>query len=76
VDHGAADGGLPDLANYGSALMYNASARKANSPRNEGYVSYLGANNQQNTMVNGADTLSTVTAIDSSSMRFDWKAFN
>jgi hypothetical protein len=27
-------------------------------------------------MVNGADTLSTVTAIDSSSMRFDWKAFN
>jgi hypothetical protein len=39
-------------------------------------VSYLSGNNKQVTMVNGADTLSTVTAIDSSSMRFDWKAFN
>jgi hypothetical protein len=69
-------GGLPDLANYGSAVMYNASARKANSPRHQGYVPYLGARNKQETMVNGADTLSTVTAIDSNSMRFDWKAFN
>jgi hypothetical protein len=39
-------------------------------------VPYLGVRNKQETMVNGADTLSTVTAIDSSSMRFDWKAFN
>jgi hypothetical protein len=69
-------GGLPDLANYGSAVMYNASARKVNSPRHQGYVPYLGARNKQETMVNGADTLSTVTAIDSNSMRFDWKAFN
>ena len=29
-------GSLPDLANYDSAVMYNASARKANSPRNHG----------------------------------------
>jgi hypothetical protein len=69
-------GSLPDLANYGSSVMYNASARKANSPRYKGYVPYLGVRNKQETMVNGADTLSTVTAIDSSSMRFDWKAFN
>ena len=69
-------GSLPDLANYGSAVMYNASARKANSPRYKGYVPYLGVRNKQETMVNGADTLSTVTAIDSNSMRFDWKAFN
>ena len=69
-------GSLPDLANYGSAVMYNASARKVNSPRYKGYVPYLGVRNKQETMVNGADTLSTVTAIDSSSMRFDWKAFN
>ncbi|MDQ6916584.1 MAG: G1 family endopeptidase [Pseudomonadota bacterium] len=69
-------GALPDLANYGSSLMYNASARKANSPRYQGYVPYLGGNNKQDTMVNSAaGTLSTVTAIDSSSMRFDWKAF-
>jgi hypothetical protein len=69
-------GSLPDLANYGSAVMYNASARRVNSARHQGYVPYLGGNNKQDTMVNGADTLSTVTAIDSSSMRFDWKAFN
>ena len=56
--------------------MYNASARKANSPRYQGYVSYLGGNNKQDTMVNSAaGTLATVTAIDSNSMRFDWKAF-
>jgi hypothetical protein len=65
---------LPDLANYGSAVMYNASARKANSPRYKGYVPYLGGNSKQDTMVNGVDTLSTVTAIDASSMRFDWRA--
>ena len=69
-------GSLADLANYGSAVMYNASARKVNSPRYKGYVPYLGVRNKQETMVNGADTLSTVTAIDSSSMLFDWKAFN
>ena len=69
-------GSLPDLANYGSAVTYNAFAREANSPRYQGYVAYLGANNKQDTMVNGADTLSTVTAIDSNSMRFDWKAFS
>ena len=69
-------GSLPDLANYGSAVMYNATARKANSPRYQGYVPYLGGNNKQDTMVNGADTLSTVTAIDSNSMRFEWRAFN
>jgi hypothetical protein len=69
-------GSLPDLANYGSAVMYNASARKVNSPRYHGFVPYLGARNKTNTMVNGVDTLSTVTAIDSNSMRFDWKAFN
>jgi hypothetical protein len=69
-------GSLPDLANYGSAVMYNASARKVKSPRYQGYVPYLGARNKQTSMVNGGDTLSTVTAIDSNAMRFDWKAFN
>ena len=69
-------GSLPDLANYGSAVIYNASARKVNSPRYQGFVPYLGARNKTDTMVNGADRLSTVTAIDSNSRRFDWKAFN
>lgn len=69
-------GSLPDLANYRSSVMYNASARKANSPRYRGFVPYLGARNTQNRMTNGADTLSTVTAVDANSMRFDWKAFN
>jgi hypothetical protein len=69
---------LPDLAKYDSAVMYSASARKANSPRYQGYVDYLGARNLQDTMTNtaGTNTLSTVTAIDSNSMRFEWKGFN
>jgi hypothetical protein len=68
-------GSLPSLANYSSAVIYNASARIANSARYQGFESYLGVNKQQ-TMVNGADVLSTVTAIDANSMRFDWKAFS
>jgi len=50
--------------------------RKVNSSGYERFVPYLGARTKINTMVNGADTLSTVTAIDSNSMRFDWKAFH
>ena len=69
-------GSLPDLANYDSAVMYNASARKANSPRYQGFVPYLSSDSRQDTMVNGDDTLSTVTAIDASSMRFEWRAFS
>lgn len=67
---------LTDLADYTSARMFNAYARKANSPRHRGYVPYQGANNLQITMVNGATTLSTVTAIDTYSMRFDWQHFH
>jgi Peptidase A4 family len=67
-------GSLPELANYDSAVMYNASARKANSPRYHGFVPYLSSESRQDTMVNGEDTLSTVTAIDANSMRFDWRA--
>jgi hypothetical protein len=69
-------GGLPDLANYGSAIMSSCMARTVNAPRHQGYIAYQGARNQQISMVNGADTLSTVTAIDAYSMRFDWKNFN
>ena len=36
-------GSLPDLANYGSAVIYNASARRANNPRSQGFVPYGGA---------------------------------
>ncbi len=69
---------LPDLANYGSAVMFDAYARKANSPRNQGYVPYLGPRNKAIAMVDGTSgrTLSTVTPIDSYSMRFLWAAFN
>ena len=67
---------LTDLADYASARMFNAYARKANSPRHRGYVPYQGANNLQITMVNGATTLSTVTPIDTYSMRFDWQHFH
>jgi hypothetical protein len=69
-------GSLPDLADYGSTRIFNAWARRANSPRHRGYVPYSDSHNVQITMINGADTLSTVTAIDTTSMRFDWRAFH
>jgi hypothetical protein len=68
---------LPDLANYGSATMFDAYARKANSPSHQGYVPYFGPRNRQLSMVGkNGDTLSVVTPIDAYSMRFDWKAFS
>ena len=68
--------GYADLANYGSAMMSEAYARKANSARGQGYAGYLGPRMKQITMVDdGNAVLSTVTPIDSESMRFDWKAF-
>ena len=69
-------GVLPDLANYGTAIMSNASARRVNAQRHSGYVPYQGTRNKQITMTNFGDVLSTVTPIDSSSMRFNWQAFN
>ena len=69
-------GNLPDLADYGSATMLNAYARKANSPRGTGYVPYQGARSRQITMFNASDTLSTVTPIDTYSMQFNWEAFH
>ena len=65
-------GSLPDLANYGSATMSSAAARKANA----GFIAYQGARNKQISMVNGTDIRSTVTPIDAYSMRFDWQRFN
>lgn len=68
---------LPDLANYGSAVMFDAYARKANSARHQGYVPYVGRNRQVTmTDLAGVNTLSTVTPIDSYTMRFDWKGFS
>jgi hypothetical protein len=67
---------LGDLADYGSAVLYNAYARRSNSPRHKGYVPYQSDTNRQITMVNGAKTLSAVTPIDPHSMRFTWNAFS
>ena len=71
-------GAYADLADYGSTTMYNVLARRINSARHQGYIGYQTGNTKTNTMTNLAQTevLSTVTAIDSSSMRFDWKAFS
>jgi hypothetical protein len=62
-----------DLADYGSAVMSGAYARIANT--RSGYVAYQGNTNLQITMVNGSNVLSTVTPIDSASMRFTWKNY-
>jgi hypothetical protein len=66
------DGVFPDLANFGSATMFDAIARKTGG----GYIAYQGARNQQLSMVNGSDTLAIVTPIDATTMRFDWLRFN
>jgi hypothetical protein len=67
---------LPDLANYNSATLSIAIAHQANSAANQGYVDYQGLRNKQISMINGANTLSTVTPIDATSMRFNWQRFN
>lgn len=69
-------GSLPDLADYSSAIMFDAYARRNNSARHAGYVPYQGDTNLQITMMNGSDSLSTVSAIDAYSMRFSWKNFH
>ena len=56
--------------------MTDALARRVNSGRNQGYVTYQSARNKQISMLNAGNTLSTATAIDDTSMRFDWKAFH
>jgi hypothetical protein len=69
--------GLYDLANYGSFVMYNAHARKAKSPRGTGYVPYYDLRSIQLSMTNAiGDVLSSVTPLDSTSMRFDWHKFS
>jgi peptidase A4-like protein len=77
VERPTVGGALPFLANYGSATMYYPSARRINSARHQGYVNYLTGSTQVDTMTDSTGTriLSTVTAIDSQSMRFDWQAF-
>ena len=68
---------LPDLADYRSAVMSSASARKANAARHEGYVAYQGARNKQISMVNGSRHHLLMTPIDgTNSMLFNWLRFN
>ena len=71
------NGAYSDLANYGSTTMYNVVARRINSARHQGYIGFQTGATQNDTMVNlaGTEVLSTVTPIDSASMRFDWQAF-
>jgi hypothetical protein len=66
------NGKLPDLSDYGAARMTDAYARRVAG----GYVGYQGATNEQITMFNNTDTLSTVSAIDSITMQFNWQAFH
>jgi hypothetical protein len=62
----------PDLADYGTARMWNALALNTAGA----YVFYQAAANEQITMFNGSDILSTVTPVNTSSMQFNWKAFH
>jgi hypothetical protein len=70
------------LANYFSATVSNAHARRASSPAGQGFVPYGGDPKAlliqfrmtSDGTENGA-TLSAVTPVDASSMRFKWSAF-
>ena len=76
MERPSVNGALPDLANYGNATMFNASARTASASGGQGYITYQGARNQQISMINGADTLSSVTPITATSMLFTWQHFS
>lgn len=60
---------LPPLANYGSAIMGTAMARRADPGAT--YVPYHDTNLNMFTMHTDHD-LSTVGAVDSTTMRFTW----
>lgn len=70
-------GVFPLLSNYGSALMQDALAARADIPGYLGYMPYFGSKSKQITMSNvpGDTVMSTVTSLSSYDMRFDWKSF-
>jgi hypothetical protein len=64
-----------DLANYGTATMFNAHTIPEDIPSKPfSWISYLSGASLQVTMTNSPKVLSTVKAIDSQSMRFTWHA--
>jgi len=68
------DGALPDLSDYGAAMMLNAWAQ-----RTDGTVVFSSGNpySVQITMTDDAGSImSTVTRLSDSSMVFNWLAFN
>jgi hypothetical protein len=63
---------LPDLADYGLAVMREAWA----TPDEATWYTYQGDTNVQYTMVNGSDLLSSVVPINDTTMLFAWARFN
>jgi hypothetical protein len=70
------------LSNYGTATLSNAHARRASSPAGQGFVSYGNDPNAQLIQYRmtsdgsaSGNTLSSVTPVDASTMRFQWAAF-
>lgn len=72
MERPAVNGSLPDLADYGSAFMYDAYAEKTNG----NWMNYDGANNQQIFMYNGSDLLSAAYPWSTSMILFDWFNFH
>jgi hypothetical protein len=71
---------LTDLANYSTAQIYNATARRPNSPRHQGYVNCCDNTGSPSflnmTMMNGTTNLSTVSVANGAAMNFTWQAFH
>jgi hypothetical protein len=65
---------LPDLADYGFAYMYSATARRSAQWRYP--VCYECSNNEQIRMFNGSDLLSTVYPVSNTEMEFIWINFH
>jgi Peptidase A4 family len=68
---------VPMLANYGSAVMMDAYAGRSDEPGVLGYTPYFSPASTAFTMTNipGDTIMSTVTSLDSYTMRFDWQSF-
>jgi hypothetical protein len=69
------NGGLPALANYGSASIVNGSARRPNAPPHQGYSNCCGAGALTIDMFNGANKISHAASGGDTSVNFTWKAF-
>jgi hypothetical protein len=67
--------GMPDLANYSAAVLWNPWAHRADS-RWYGYTGGDEVTSEQITMFNASSPLSTVLPLNNDHMQFQWLAYH